>query len=446
MELDANWSKAELLVQTYPFKAVELIASTCSYEEITKSITIGRHGHRASDSFTAVSAENEYSALRPPFNSPPNSQQSGSPPVNSRDFRRPPTRAPPSPAPTASTSKSSTAPEYVVIICDGQAGSTIRECRLSMRTGLTELSTIRTDIVRDRLGECVSIEPIPTGPVSIHYPGAHGAMLSHYQARLTWRRSNSHRTHETTFFMVSNDFDSDILLGDVDSGARRAEMQFPHPKRAEANFVAMSARPPAPSPPIHDSYQQPSYHASSFYGSHTQSSHTPTQFSHNGFHPNHAPMGDLSGQMGSQYQQPRFSPIPESRPSSSGRSQIRTQASAGTSSPLRYPPNQSPVQELLVEYTWDTAHTIVKLDINAGAEIFFTILDSKFATYLRRTLDRSKHFIRFTAKKDSGEIGHSLCLDESMIECAWDPALDWMKDNKRAKPPHLYAMIELEPE
>jgi hypothetical protein len=88
-----------------------------------------------------------------------------------------------------------------------------------MRTVSTEHSVIRQNIVKTRLRDNVHVEEIQNGPVHTPYQSApNGVLTSYYQTQLTWRRDSSWKTHEAIFYLVQDDIDSDILLGEADSG------------------------------------------------------------------------------------------------------------------------------------------------------------------------------------------------------------------------------------
>jgi len=66
-------------------------------------------------------------------------------------------------------------------------------------------------------------------------------------------------------------------------------------------------------------------------------------------------------------------------------------------------------------------------------------LENKF----KKVLDRNTHSIRLTKEKGTSE-GCFLALEESTFVDDWESAVDWIRENKRTKVPHLYAVIELD--
>jgi hypothetical protein len=166
---------------------------------------------------------------------------------------------------------------------------------------------------------------------------------------------------------------------------------------------------------------------------------TPVSVLHQGPNHGHPAFNDLNGHLGRQTS-PNFSHHPRSRPLSGDMSQPRGQPIPGNASQVHE--QGSPAEELRVEYTWDKACVVVKLDLNAPAENFLITLENKFKRF-KKILDRNTHSIRFTDNKEA-EGGYCLALEESNFIEDWESAIDWIRDNRRTKAPHLYAVIELE--
>lgn len=215
-KIDANYPIARKLVETFPEKAIELIVSTCEYQQISTALAVA--GHARSLKSPNVNARDQYSVLEAPFPSASftSSQHSASPKSPPITSRYPRSRAntaalPPSPAPTSSTGQSSNRPEYINIPIGGT-----KECQLSMRKVPTEHSVIRQSIVDRRLRNHCEVEEIANGPMFL--PFQSGVLRSCFRTDLTWRRSPSYKTHMATFYIVQEDIDFDILLGEADSG------------------------------------------------------------------------------------------------------------------------------------------------------------------------------------------------------------------------------------
>jgi hypothetical protein len=216
--IDANYPIARRLVEAYPEKAIELIATTIDYDEINKHFAVASHSK--SNSAPIVNARNACSALERPYApaSSTSSQHSASPkspPITPRfnRFRGNQSVVPPSPPSTSSTGRSSNRPEYINV----PVGAT-KEQKLSIRKVSIEHSVICQSIV-DRLGDIANIEPIQDGSLHTPYQDApNGFLISYHQIELTWRRDDSHKTHMTTFYIVEDIIDADILLGEADSG------------------------------------------------------------------------------------------------------------------------------------------------------------------------------------------------------------------------------------
>lgn len=131
-----------------------------------------------------------------------------------------------------------------------------------------------------------------------------------------------------------------------------------------------------------------------------------------------------------------------SRPSSSGDSRVPRQYATGTSSPLSSIHQQSPLDEIRVEFTWDNACINVKLDLNVPGEAFFNSVEHKLQHRLEKILDRTTHTILFaTEKRTEAAAKYSLSLEETDLRDDWADAVDWMKEHVKIHSPRLYAFI-----
>lgn len=234
----ANYPHAEQLVKQFPNEAIDLIAQTCELQEIVDSITLAcqKFGRNP---YEPLSPKSEYKSFG---SSPTDSQQSVSPPSVPRyPLRRPQQSRPALPPSPARTSSSSISPlsksrtEYIIIVADGPEDDL--EHKLSMRQAPVNFSVISQDVVRTRLHDGVSIKEIPQGSISLQHPGVSGSvLLSSEQVTLTWRRPPSRRTHETSFYLVSNEIDVDILLGHTDPAEGSSDIVLPkHPQEFSTN-------------------------------------------------------------------------------------------------------------------------------------------------------------------------------------------------------------------
>jgi N6-adenosine-specific RNA methylase IME4 len=98
-----------------------------------------------------------------------------------------------------------------------------------------------------------------------------------------------------------------------------------------------------------------------------------------------------------------------------------------------------------VQFTWDKVSANGSIDLDASGETFYNTIQHVFRRRLKGNPERSVLSILFTTEKGSEEaIMLSVSLDESTLESDWESVVDWMKDNRRTKPPHLYAIVELE--
>lgn len=219
----ASYPHARDLVEEFPDIAVFLIVTTCDYQNIVETLT---HARDRRSRRKASSTGTDYQALESALaTSPVDSQQSVSPPNIQRFRPRTPQNSrsalPPSPAPTPSTGKSPLLKEHLEYVCilDGPPDGQIQEHPLSMRKTPMRHNLIREDIFKTRLWSSCRVESVPNAPISLECPGTStGFLLSSHRVILTWRRSDSHKTHETMFYLVPDEIDVDILLGYLDSG------------------------------------------------------------------------------------------------------------------------------------------------------------------------------------------------------------------------------------
>lgn len=124
-------------------------------------------------------------------------------------------------------------------------------------------------------------------------------------------------------------------------------------------------------------------------------------------------------------------------------SHLRGQPTSGHDPPLSEVHEQgSDPENLRVECTWDKICSSLKLDLNAPAENFLLTIDKKFKRY-KKVLGRDDtHSLRFTADKGAEEC-YDLSLDESDLVDDWTSAMDWVRDNRGTKPPHVFVVIEM---
>jgi hypothetical protein len=83
----------------------------------------------------------------------------------------------------------------------------------------------------------------------------------------------------------------------------------------------------------------------------------------------------------------------------------------------------------------------VWLDPDAPAQEFFVTLQKEFEKK-RNTLDRATTSILFTCDKTSNDEGREIQLSEDELEADWEETVAWIRDNKRQKSPHMYAVIQ----
>ena len=95
---------------------------------------------------------------------------------------------------------------------------------------------------------------------------------------------------------------------------------------------------------------------------------------------------------------------------------------------------------------WDKTLISVNIDLHANGETFFNTIQATFRKR-KKTLDRSVHSILFKIEKASPDTdGCSLSFDEANLSMDWDSTLEWMNENRREKPPHLFGKVECDTE
>jgi hypothetical protein len=95
-----------------------------------------------------------------------------------------------------------------------------------------------------------------------------------------------------------------------------------------------------------------------------------------------------------------------------------------------------------IECTLKQSRILVNLELEAPAEHFVITLQNKSGR-LKEEFNRNTDVIRFTNEREA-EGGFFLPLDESSLIDDWYSAIEWIRENKRSKSPHVYALIELD--
>ena len=203
--------------------------------------------------------------------------------------------------------------------------------------------------------------------------------------------------------------------------------------------------PPAPEVP-QNRRVTPSHHSSSYaYGSQGT---TPVQEIMRPFIGRASGPGAATSARYGGDQQPSPTPtqIYRSRPSSGGDPHSPHQTSTATSTPLTSAHQQLPhADEIAVECNWDMASTIIHIDLNATGEHMFNTIERIFRRGFKKKLDRHIHFIKFTPGERTENVAERvLFFDEDTLTMNWCPTANWIRENRKADSPHLYAFIELD--
>jgi hypothetical protein len=226
MDWQSKYTHAKALVTSFPDSAIDFIARVCDPVEVTNLVCISCKGDPQIYLEIMTRTNSDKVTELPRRRSPMDARRSNNASTMSlRDIQRlpfglqdPTLSYPPSPALTASTSKSRplTASTEIITVF---AGSPLRSYPLSMKAGFTHVSFIRKELFQDRFLD-VLVENCrrPGGQVSVQYNDVPSKILfAKEEVSLTWQRNSSLKTHHTTFYLVSN-LDTDILIGDLDSG------------------------------------------------------------------------------------------------------------------------------------------------------------------------------------------------------------------------------------
>jgi hypothetical protein len=212
------------LVAMHPEKSVDILVRCCEDGKVRNEII---------SCFLQHEAVSPSSRLNMPLAPPASTSlldlnNSGFPHPPQRLARHPSLNAGPftpiSPPRTASSTAShstkngNASGEYILFPTFTENG--IEEKMVRMRTAPIRHSVIRDAVLTRSLN--ASLSPVEGYHVSVPdltNPDIHRDVLVSYFTKLTWRRPSSDSTHSTTFYVVSrNVLDTDVLLGDEDSG------------------------------------------------------------------------------------------------------------------------------------------------------------------------------------------------------------------------------------
>jgi activator of HSP90 ATPase len=81
------------------------------------------------------------------------------------------------------------------------------------------------------------------------------------------------------------------------------------------------------------------------------------------------------------------------------------------------------------------------LDLDASAQEFFVTLYKELEKK-KNTLNRATTSVLFTCDKTSDAEGREIQLSEDELEADWEETMEWIRDNKRQKSPHIYAALQ----
>jgi hypothetical protein len=243
MESYGTHALVKEFIDRCPEKIEDVLVKCCEDQkwrtEITTRLLLPRAGQQQSTPTSPPGGLSITLAHPAPISSI-NSVHSASPPPTRRAAHQPSSstrhyRTPLSPPSTASSTTSrsvkneATTGEYILLLALREHG--IQELMVRMRTAPIRDSLIREEVVheRDLVSQLTRIEEHQVTVPFITNPGSYLPVLVFESITLTWRRHNSNKTHNTTFYVLPrSDMSADVLLGSQDSGEYSAGM-FPVP-------------------------------------------------------------------------------------------------------------------------------------------------------------------------------------------------------------------------
>lgn len=133
-----------------------------------------------------------------------------------------------------------------------------------------------------------------------------------------------------------------------------------------------------------------------------------------------------------------FAPALDSRHINNGKS-------PHTTSPLAAQEHSS--GQLYMIGIWDTTPMQIRFDPDAPGETFYQAFH-QWAVWRHRDGDLERDRIALWLKKSKSTPdceAYELNLEEVELELLWAVSVDWIKENKCPKAPHLYATVKLRP-
>ncbi|KAJ4989268.1 hypothetical protein SVAN01_05173 [Stagonosporopsis vannaccii] len=341
---------------------------------------------------------------------------------------------------SARSSKGSSASGETILLIDNHEDGIETLPVVLRKTATVEFSLIREDIVNERM---IGAEPeedrhfMIVLPEIIVSPGACAEIRISQSVLLTWRRQKSDSTHRTRFFLVPRHvLSTDVLLGYHDSGEGNPGSPdagaglHPHRQGYRDTDYRQEAQCPTVEPfSFHRSQNEPMAYQ-------IQSLHQFNRHSMEGYKIHQAQPGLSEGNQ--QPMQP--SPMPTSR-------NIRSTQEGRTKStppPIQTPSNDSerPNRSLRLSLKWGTTPINLSLDLDSSAEKFSIAL--KEASKHKQVHNWNSWVIWLKTEPQSPEdSAYRLTLGDD-LDAYWDVTVDWLEQNKRDKPPHIWGLVQFE--
>ncbi|KAI9662413.1 MAG: hypothetical protein M1821_008580 [Bathelium mastoideum] len=437
--MDNPYKPARKLVEHFPTKAAELIAKHYEQLEIEKILRIDCELNER-DYFAVMSGQDNGAAthllqplpadkLASPLTPAPSSQGSFSPASTSRRRKQ---------------NISPDGPEMIRVY--GAHESKL----LSIERVSTSYNLIGEDVVRKRL----QLEPeLLGGSREIAYN--QGQVPISQQIALTWIASDSDKTHEDTFLVLSIPMKSDIVLGDSRSqsgteqwirearisrspGAGNSGIAQPFAQRQSSHIRGFTEAHSNHYSSIDDEFDPPSPVTVRATSRPSFANRTGVGYGQPCSPSTLEAAANISGRrMSNSSQLPRRSPPSGHSSGSPTLSQAYpphrpSHGASATTSPLSQ--NVTGSEEAWVELSWGEDSVTVALNLHDSGEAFLRTLTESFDSF-ELQLDRNANYVMFSATKDAGKAcRYSVYLKVHEIGKQWENAKRWIISNTEQTP------------
>jgi hypothetical protein len=440
----------EGFVEDYPDKAVDILMKCCHEPDIAKEIVDFLLDQRLNATYT-ISDNNASIAPNPKTSNI--SQRPGS----FSSHRQQPSHSIPgveahtdSPSPPTTRSDHSRSlsgkdgKENILILATNEDDD-IEKHPATMKLAPIEYSVIGQHMfTAGRICES-NIKAIEEEQISVPQRGVPGALRQitvSSRAELTWKRSISNASHRTTFFLVAQEFlDTDLLLGSLDSG--EGMYSWPH----ACTLPGLTHTTHTDRPDMPDTILSPPQQGQGLnFNEHAECHHRSSNAYDGSKNPTHSQPDEVLQQFA---RNRREQVAVQSRPAPAAASNQRTDSSrnhrppaSGSTSSSHTAIHNAGSDRIRVSCTLGSSALSFWLDLDASAQAFFVTIQQNFDKK-RNSLDRATTSILFTRDKQTPhDGGRELLLSEDEMEADWEETMAWIRENKKQKPPHIYATLQ----